>query len=75
VELLLLRRRDTLTWEALVGGKGLRIGKKVRVEDGPAAEIIELLDGRAGNPICRTYRTVFSKVGNLRSYIHEAERP
>jgi len=33
VELLLLRRRDTLTWEALVGGKGLRIGKMVKIED------------------------------------------
>lgn len=32
VELLLLRRRDTLTWEALAGGKGLRVGKKVLVE-------------------------------------------
>src|SRR6266511_3695528 len=32
VELLLLRRRDTVTWETLVGGKGLRVGKKVYVE-------------------------------------------
>lgn len=32
VELLLLRRRDELTWEALVGGKGLRIGKKILLE-------------------------------------------
>jgi len=32
VELLLLRRRDELTWEVLVGGKGLRVGKKVIVE-------------------------------------------
>jgi S-adenosylmethionine:tRNA ribosyltransferase-isomerase len=32
VEILLLRRRDTLTWEALVGGKGLRVGKKVLVD-------------------------------------------
>jgi S-adenosylmethionine:tRNA ribosyltransferase-isomerase len=32
VELLLLRRRDELTWEALVGGKGLRVGKKIFVE-------------------------------------------
>jgi S-adenosylmethionine:tRNA ribosyltransferase-isomerase len=31
VELLLLRRRDELTWEALVGGKGLRVGKKLYV--------------------------------------------
>ncbi len=45
VELLLLRRRDELTWEALVGGKGLRVGKLVKVEDGPQAEIMEKLDG------------------------------
>src|SRR5689334_21847995 len=45
VELLLLRRRDELTWEALVGGKGLRLGKSIKIEDGPQAEVIELLDG------------------------------
>ena len=44
VELLLLRRRDAFTWEALVGGKGLRVGKKVSVEDGPEASILEILD-------------------------------
>lgn len=32
VEFLLLRRRDELTWEALVGGKGLRVGKKLILE-------------------------------------------
>lgn len=32
VELLLLRRRDALTWEALVGGKGLRVGKQLFLE-------------------------------------------
>jgi S-adenosylmethionine:tRNA ribosyltransferase-isomerase len=32
VELLLLRRRDELTWEALVGGKGLRVGKIMNLE-------------------------------------------
>ena len=32
VELLLLRRRDELTWEALVSGKGLRVGKKMFLE-------------------------------------------
>ncbi len=34
VELLLLRRRDEWTWEALVGGKGLRVGRRVFVEIG-----------------------------------------
>ena len=74
VELLLLRRRDELTWEALVGGKGLRVGKIVRVEDGPRAEIIQLLDGserliKFSEPI----EPYFSKVGNvpLPPYIHE----
>jgi S-adenosylmethionine:tRNA ribosyltransferase-isomerase len=32
VEFLLLRRKDTLTWECLVGGKGLTVGKTVIVE-------------------------------------------
>jgi len=52
VELLLLRRRDDRTWEALVGGKGLRAGRRVELvdeaaDDGPLleAEIIEELDG------------------------------
>ena len=75
VELLLLRRRDELTWEALVGGKGLRVGKFVKVEDGPEAEIVEVLDGserliKFSEPI----EPYFFKVGNvpLPPYIHEA---
>lgn len=74
VELLLLRRRDALTWEVLVGGKGLRIGKIVQVENGPSAEIIELLEGserliKFSEPI----EPYFSQVGNvpLPPYIHE----
>jgi S-adenosylmethionine:tRNA ribosyltransferase-isomerase len=74
VEILLLRRRDSLTWEALVGGKGLRVGKKIKVEDGPEAEIIKILEGsqrliKFAEPI----EPHFSKVGNvpLPPYIHE----
>ena len=74
VELLLLRRRDELTWEALVGGKGLRAGKKVIVENGPQAEILEILEGserliKFSEPI----EPYFSNVGNvpLPPYIHE----
>lgn len=74
VELLLLRRRDTLTWEALVGGKGLRVGTTVRVEEGPEAEIVEFLEGserliKFSEPI----ESYFSKVGHvpLPPYIHE----
>ena len=74
VEILLLRRRDELTWEALVGGKGLRVGKKVFVENGPSAEIIETLEGserliKFSEPI----EPYFPKVGHvpLPPYIHE----
>jgi len=45
IEVLLLRREDERTWECLVGGKGLRAGTKLTVEDGPQAEIIRALDG------------------------------
>lgn len=75
VELLLVRRRDELTWEALVGGKGLRVGRSARVEeDGPEVQIIEELDGserliKFSEPI----EPYFPKVGNvpLPPYIHE----
>jgi len=74
VELLLLRRRDELIWESLVGGKGLRVGTLVRVEEGPEVEIIEILEGserliKFSEPI----EPYFSKVGNvpLPPYIHE----
>ena len=74
VELLLLRRRDLLTWETLVGGKGLKVGSKVKVEEGPEAEIVDLLNGSErlihfAEPI----EPYFPKVGNvpLPPYIHE----
>lgn len=74
IELLLLRRRDLLRWEALVGGKGLRVGSKVRVEDGPETTILEFLDGAErlllfSEPI----EPYFPKVGHvpLPPYIHE----
>jgi S-adenosylmethionine:tRNA ribosyltransferase-isomerase len=74
VELLLLRRRDAFTWEALVGGKGLRVGKRVKVEEGPEAEILELLEG--SERLIRFFEPIepyFPKVGNvpLPPYIHE----
>jgi S-adenosylmethionine:tRNA ribosyltransferase-isomerase len=74
VELLLLRRCDEVTWEALVGGKGLRVGVKVFVENGLDAEIMETLEGserliKFSEPI----EPYFFKVGNipLPPYIHE----
>ncbi|NOY98183.1 MAG: tRNA preQ1(34) S-adenosylmethionine ribosyltransferase-isomerase QueA, partial [Chloroflexi bacterium] len=74
VELLLLRKEDDLTWRCLVGGKGLRAGKGIRVENGPAAEIMDVLDGaerlvKFAEPI----EPYFPQVGNvpLPPYIHE----
>jgi len=46
VELLLLRREDTHTWECIVGGKGLKTGIRLLLEEnGPEAEIVGMLDG------------------------------
>jgi S-adenosylmethionine:tRNA ribosyltransferase-isomerase len=45
VEILLIKRIDADNWEALVGGKGLRAGVKVKVDGGPEVEIIEDLTG------------------------------
>lgn len=45
VEILLLRKEDDLTWQALVGGKGLRAGRRLEVENGPGCEIVAELDG------------------------------
>ena len=44
-EMLLLRKQDLVTWEALIGGKGLSAGKRLVLEGGPAAEIIADLGG------------------------------
>ena len=74
VELLLLRRRDLLRWEALVGGKGLRVGSRVRVEDGPEALIVEMLAGSERLLLfTEPIEPYFPKVGHvpLPPYIHE----
>jgi S-adenosylmethionine:tRNA ribosyltransferase-isomerase len=79
VEVLLLRKRDKLTWEALVGGKGIIVGKQLRVlssetiENAPMGEIIEELNGseriiRFNQPL----EPFFDKIGHvpLPPYIH-----
>jgi S-adenosylmethionine:tRNA ribosyltransferase-isomerase len=45
IEVLLLRRINELTWETLVGGKGMKAGKRLQLEDGPKGEVIDVLDG------------------------------
>ncbi len=75
IELLLLRREDELTWQCLVGGKGVRVATKLQIEDGPQAEIAKVLNGserliQFAEPI----EPYFPKIGNvpLPPYIHES---
>jgi S-adenosylmethionine:tRNA ribosyltransferase-isomerase len=44
-EILLLKRLDERTWEALVGGQGMKAGRRLMVEGGPGAEIEAVLEG------------------------------
>jgi S-adenosylmethionine:tRNA ribosyltransferase-isomerase len=77
VEVLLLRREDLLTWECLVGGKGLSAGKTLKIEHGPAAEIVEVMDGsRRRIRFIEPIEPYFPMVGNvpLPPYIHEPLR-
>jgi S-adenosylmethionine:tRNA ribosyltransferase-isomerase len=74
VEILLLKREDLVTWECLVGGKGLSAGKKVAIDNGPSIEIIKGLEGsrrriRFSEPV----EPFLLKVGEvpLPPYIHE----
>jgi S-adenosylmethionine:tRNA ribosyltransferase-isomerase len=73
VELLLLEKEDSRTWTALGGGKGLNQGRKLAIDGGPNAEIIQVLDGpkrrvRFDVPI----EPYFGEVGHvpLPPYIH-----
>jgi S-adenosylmethionine:tRNA ribosyltransferase-isomerase len=79
VELLLLEKNDACIWTVWVGGKGLVPGRRLSIEGGPDAEIIEMLDGpkrrlRFDEPI----EGFFDRVGHvpLPPYIHtELENP
>jgi S-adenosylmethionine:tRNA ribosyltransferase-isomerase len=73
VELLLLRQQGPLTWEALVGGKGLILGKEVQIEDGPRGEIVLDLGGpRRLIKFVQPLEPLLDEVGHvpLPPYIH-----
>lgn len=75
VELLLLARRQPQLWEAMVGGKGLKPGRRLVVDGGPAAEVIEDLGGprrlvRFATPIAPLLDTIGETP--LPPYIHRA---
>lgn len=74
VEILLLRKQSQLEWVCMVGGSGLKTGKRIQIENGPGAEVIDVLDGpqriiRFDDPV----EPFFPLVGNvpLPPYIHE----
>jgi S-adenosylmethionine:tRNA ribosyltransferase-isomerase len=80
-EILLLKRRAPRTWEALVGGRRIRLGTRLRVLDGPEgtptgaeAEVIEV--GERAQRVLRFDRPVLelaqeAGVTPLPPYIHE----
>lgn len=74
VEVLLLRQEDGLTWECLVGGKGMRMGRRVTFEGGMQGEVVAELEGsrrllRFNAPI----QDQFDQIGEmpLPPYIHQ----
>lgn len=74
VELLLLKQIEPEVWEVLVGGKGLRKGVHLRVENGPEVEIIDELES-SGRVIrfLQPIERLLPQVGEmpLPPYIHE----
>jgi len=74
VELLLLRRENLLAWEALVGGKGIVVGRKLFIEGGLQAHITADLSGsRRLVTFSEPIEPFLSRVGQmpLPPYIHE----
>ena len=73
IELLILKRIDDVTWQTLVGGKGMGTGKRIQIEDGPVAEVMAILEGaqrlvRFSEPI----EPYLNRIGHapLPPYIH-----
>jgi S-adenosylmethionine:tRNA ribosyltransferase-isomerase len=74
VEILLLKKQDELTWEALVGGKGLNIGRELDLQGGLTASVIQVLDGpRRLIRFSRPLDGALDQIGQmpLPPYIHE----
>lgn len=74
VEVLLLSKRGDQTWEALVGGKRVNKGKRLRLENGIDAEVIEELGGaRRLVRFEQPAEDFLAEIGNmpLPPYIHE----
>ena len=73
IEILLLNKVDEFDWECLVGGSGMKEGRKFAIEKGPLGEVVKVLDGskrlvRFAEPI----ENFFEAAGHtpLPPYIH-----
>ncbi|MHB8857682.1 MAG: tRNA preQ1(34) S-adenosylmethionine ribosyltransferase-isomerase QueA [Bellilinea sp.] len=74
IELLLLRRVDLTTWEALVGGKKVRAGTRLTLNNGPEAEVTAEMEGsRRLVRFAEQVETYLAAAGQmpLPPYIHE----
>lgn len=74
VELLLLRRLEPQTWEALVGGRGVKAGARLSVENGPEANVLgELTGARRIVRFAQPISALLDQIGEmpLPPYIHE----
>jgi S-adenosylmethionine:tRNA ribosyltransferase-isomerase len=63
VELLLLNRRSSRTWEVLVGGKGLAEGREVSITKDIKAEILEDLGG--GRRVVRFNQSISPELNEI----------
>lgn len=73
IEVLLLNKLGESSWECLVGGSGMNVGRTFEIENGPEGEVEEVLEGskrivRFAEPIER----FFDQAGHtpLPPYIH-----
>lgn len=72
-EILLLQRLEPQRWLALVGGKGLTVGRQLQIQGGPRATITEVLDGpRRIVQFDQPISTSLDRIGSmpLPPYIH-----
>ncbi len=74
VELLLLNQREPQIWEAMVGGKSVKAGLRLKVSEDLEAEVVSELDGpRRLVRFSRPVETDLDELGEmpLPPYIHE----
>ncbi len=45
IEILLLKRLDEVTWEAIIGGKRMTVGKRFKLSDGTHGKVTQVLEG------------------------------